>query len=206
MAFPTFFNLSLNFAVGTHDLNHSELQVLFLLTTWSFSIFVCKEYNKSDFYIDHVMISICRVVSWVVGTWCFLWPAYSLDKTLLAFALLHFVLQGQICLLLQVSLWLPTFAFQSSIMKRTSLGGCQFYKVLQVFIEPFNFSFFSITGWDLDLDYCDIEWFALEMKRDHSVIFEIASKQCILDSFVDHVGYSISSEGFLATVVDIMVI
>ena len=29
---------------------------------------------------------------------------HSLDKTLLVFALLHFVLQGQICLLLQVSL------------------------------------------------------------------------------------------------------
>ena len=33
----------------------------------------------------------------------------------------------------------------------------------------------------------------LEMNRDHSVIFEIASKYCILDSFVDHDGYSISS-------------
>jgi len=29
---------------------------------------------------------------------------------------------------------------------------------------------------------------------------------CILDSFVDHDGYSISSKGFLPTVVDIMVI
>ena len=36
------------------------------------------------------------------------------------------------------------------------------------------------------LDYCDIEWFTLETNRDHSVIFEIASKYCILDSFVDH--------------------
>ena len=35
------------------------------------------------------------------------------------------------------------------------------------------------------------------MNRDHSVIFEIASKYCIWDSFVDHDGYSISSEGFL---------
>ena len=26
----------------------------------------------------------------------------------------------------------------------------------------------------IDLDYCDIEWFALEMNRDHSVVFEIA--------------------------------
>ena len=58
----------------------------------------------------------------------------------------------------------------------------------------------------LGLDHCDIEWFALEMKRDHSVIFEIASKYCISDSFVDHGGYSISSEGFLPAVVDIMVI
>ena len=60
--------------------------------------------------------------------------------------------------------------------------------------------------WGIDLDYCDIEWFALEMNRDHSVIFEIASKYCISDSFVDHDGHSISSEGFLPTVVDIMVI
>ena len=55
-------------------------------------------------------------------------------------------------------------------------------------------SLFSITGGGIDLDYCDIEWFALETNRDHSVVFEIASK------------YSISSEGFLPTVVDIMVI
>ena len=27
----------------------------------------------------------------------------------------------------------------------------------------------------IDLDYCDIEWFALETNRDHSVIFETAS-------------------------------
>ena len=65
---------------------------------------------------------------------------------------------------------------------------------------------FSITGWGTDLDYHDIEWFALETNRDHSVTFEIASKYCILDSFVDHVGYSISSKGFLPAVVDIIVI
>ena len=56
------------------------------------------------------------------------------------------------------------------------------------------------------MDYCDIEWFALEMNRDHSVVFEIASKNCIFKSFVDYDGYSISSKGFLPTVVDIMVI
>ena len=60
----------------------------------------------------------------------------------------------------------------------------------------------------IDLDYCDIEWFALEMNRNHSgfFIFEISPKNCILDFFVDYDGYSISSKGFLPTVVDIMVI
>ena len=77
---------------------------------------------------------------------------------------------------------------------------------MYVFIELFNFSFFSITGWGIDLDYCDIEWFALEMNRDHSVVFEIASKYCISDSLVDHFVYSVSSKGFLPTVVDVIVI
>ena len=63
-----------------------------------------------------------------------------------------------------------------------------------------------MTGWGIDLDYRDIEWLALEMNRNHSVIFETASKYCISDSFVDYDGYSISSKGFLPTVVDIMVI
>ena len=65
---------------------------------------------------------------------------------------------------------------------------------------------FTVTCWGIDLDYCDIEWFALEMNRDHFVVFEIASKYCISDSFVDHDDRSISSERFLPTVVDVMVI
>ena len=52
----------------------------------------------------------------------------------------------------------------------------------------------------------DIEWFALEMNRDYSVVFETAFKYYILNSLIDCDGYSISSKGFLPTVVDIMVI
>ena len=44
------------------------------------------------------------------------------------------------------------------------------------------------------------------MNRDHSVIFEIAFKYCISDSFVDYDGYSISSKAFLPTVMDIIII
>ena len=77
---------------------------------------------------------------------------------------------------------------------------------MYVFIEPFDFSFFSVTGRGIGLDYHDIGWFALEMNRDHSVFFEISSKYCVLNSFVDYHGYSNSSRGFLPAVVDIMVI
>ena len=51
--------------------------------------------------------------------------------------------------------------------------------------ELFNFSFFSITGWGIDLGYCDAEWFSSEMNQDHSVTFEVAPKYCISESFVD---------------------
>ena len=58
-------------------------------------------------------------------------------------------------------------------MKRTSFWGVSSRRSCRV-IELF--SLFTITGWGIDLDYRDIEQFALEMNRDHSVIFEIASK------------------------------
>ena len=125
---------------------------------------------------------------------------HHLLAKLLAFALLHFVFQRQTCLLLQVSLdffciSVPYWCFW-----------CQFQKVLQVIKESFKFNFSSINGLGIGLDYCDVEWFALEMNRDHSVVFEVAPKCCISDSFVDYEGYSFSSKGLLPTVVDTMVI
>ena len=124
-------------------------------------------------------------ISCIVGR-----PVCSLSKTLLAFALLHFVLQGQICLLLQV--FLDFLLLHSHpVWSKGNLFLVLFLELLVGLHRPFNFSFFSITGRGIDLDYCDIEWFVLEMNRDHSIIFEIAHKNCILDSFVDYEGYSI---------------
>ena len=51
-------------------------------------------------------------------------------------------------------------AFQSPMMIKASLLAVS--SKSSVFIELFNFSFFIITGRGIDLDYCDIEWFALE--------------------------------------------
>ena len=64
----------------------------------------------------------------------------------------------------------------------------------------------SISSRGMDLDYCDVGWFALKTNGDNSVIFEIAPKYCISDSFIDYEGYSISSKEFLSTLVYIMVI
>ena len=101
---PTFFNLSLNFAIRS---SWSEPQsgpgLVFvdcvqLLHLW------LQKYNQSDLDIDHLVMSMCTVVTGVVGRRWLLWPLCPFGKTLVAFALLHFVLQGQICLLLQASL------------------------------------------------------------------------------------------------------
>ena len=46
----------------------------------------------------------------------------------------------------------------------------------------------------------------LGKEQRYSVIFEIAFKYHVSDSFVDYNGYSFSSKGFLPTVLDIMVI
>ena len=54
--------------------------------------------------IINVIIWWYSRISGVVGNVCLLWPACSFDKTLLVFALLYFVFQGQTWLLFWVSL------------------------------------------------------------------------------------------------------
>ena len=68
------------------------------------------------------------------------------------------------------------------MMKRTS-----FFLVLVLeshvgLHKTVQLSLFGISGWGIVLHLCDIEWFALEMNRNHSVDFEIAPKYCILNS------------------------
>ena len=46
----------------------------------------------------------------------------------------------------------------------------------------------------------------LETNWDQSIVFEVAPKYCILNFFIDSEGYSISSKGFLPTVVGTTVI
>ena len=146
---------------------------------------------------------MCTVISCVVGRGCLLWPVPSLGRTLLAFALIHFVLKAKFtcysrCLLTSY------FVFQSPMIKRMSFLGVGSRR---------SWDLYRTTHLQLLQHYwlghrLGLLWYLMvcsEMNRDHSVIFEIASKYCILDFFVDYEGYSISFKGFLHTVVDKMV-
>ena len=100
---------------------------------------------------------------------------------------------------------LPTFVFQSPVMKRTSFGGVSSKRSCRS-SENHSTSASSALlvgsqSW-IAVILNDLPW----KRTDHSVAFEIASKYCISDSFVDYDGYSISSKGFLPTVVVIKIV
>ena len=146
-------------------------------------------------------MSMWRVVSCVVGTGHLLWPVRSLGKTLLAFSLYSkakFACYSR-------SFLIPTFAFQSAIMKMTFVCVSVCVLVLEGLVGLQRTVRLQLH-WLQWLGHRLGQWFALETNQDPSVVFEIAPKYCILDSLVNYEGYSISSKGFLPTVVDIMVI
>ena len=64
MVFPTFFNLSLNFVIRS---SWSEPQ-----SAPGLVFADCKEYNQSDFGVDHLVMSMYRDFSCVVGRGCLL--------------------------------------------------------------------------------------------------------------------------------------
>ena len=84
MVFPTFFNLSLNLAKrSSWSAPYSSPSLVFADCIELLHL-GCKEYNQSDFGVDHLVMSMCRVLSCVVGRGCLLWPVHSLGKSLLS--------------------------------------------------------------------------------------------------------------------------
>ena len=149
-------------------------------------------------------MSMCRLVSYVIGRGCLLWPVCSLDKTLLAFALLHFVLQGQTCLysryLLTSYFCIPIPCDEKEtfflVLVLESLVGL--HRTIQLQLLQHQW-----------LGYrCGLlrYWMICLGKEERFVVFEIAPKFCISDFIVDYEGYSISSKGSVPTAIDTMVI
>ena len=119
----------------------------------------------------------------------------------------HFLLQGQTWLLFQVSL--DFLLLCSSPYDEKDILFFFLVLVLEGLVGlhgTIQLQLLSIGGWGMDLDYCDVEWFALEINPYHSVIFETAPKYCISASFVNSRVTPFFSKGFLPTVVEIMVI
>ena len=83
----------------------------------SFFILGCKEYNQSDFSIDHLVMYMVRVISCAVGKRCLLWPVHSLGKMISFCPASLCTPRPNLPVTLDIS-WLPTFAFQSPVMKR----------------------------------------------------------------------------------------
>ena len=108
MVFPTFFNLSLNFAIRS-SWHEPQSAAGLVFTECIEHLHLWQRISSVWFwYWPSGDVHVYKVIICVVGRVCLLWPVCSLGKTLLAFVLLHFVLQGQSCLLLQVS---PDFQF-----------------------------------------------------------------------------------------------
>ena len=151
-------------------------------------------------------MSMCRVFSCVIGRGCLLWTVHSLGKILLAFDLLHFVVQGHICLLLQVPLDFLLLHSSLLLWKGYLLGGVSSRRSCRYsWNHSSSASSALLVGartW-IAVILNGVPWKCIEIIL---VFFEIASKYCIMDSFIDYEGFSISSKGFLPTVIDIMVI
>ena len=148
---------------------------------------------------------MCIVFSCVFWRGCLLWPVRSLRKTLLAFALLHSVFQGQICLwpksFLDFLLW-----HSSPLWWKGHLFWVLGFKGLVGLHRTIPLQLLQHYWLGPRLGFLWYWMACLENEQRSFCHFWIASKYCISDSLVDYDGYSISSKGFLSTVVHIMVI
>ena len=144
--------------------------------------------------------------SCVVGRRCLLKAEHSLDKILLALALLH--LYSKTKLACSAISWLSTFVFQSPhakdifffflVLDFEGLLGLWRTSQLQL-LWPLS------LGHGLEIQWCWMVCHGSEL-RSFCHLWDCTQVYCISDSFVDYESYSLSSKGFLPTVGDIMAI
>ena len=98
---------------------------------------------------------------------------HYLGKTLLAFALLHSIFKGQIACYSRCFLT-SYFCIPVPYNEKDIFFGVLVLKDLVGLHKTVQHQFLQHYWLGHRLGLCDIEWFALETKRDHSVVFEIA--------------------------------
>ena len=113
--FPTFFYLKPEFGNKEFMIwdTVSSQDCIELLHLWLQII------SSIDFRVDHLIMSMCRAFSCVVGSWCLLWPVHSLGKTASLCPASFCIPRPNLSVTPGIS-WLPIFAFQFPLMKMTS--------------------------------------------------------------------------------------
>ena len=100
-------------------------------------IFSCKEYDQFDFGIDDLMMSMCRVISRCWKRVFTMTSAFSWQNSV-SLCCASFCIPRPNLPVIPGIIWLPTFAFQSPIMKRTSFLGvsskksCSLHRTVQL--------------------------------------------------------------------------
>ena len=126
----------------------------------------------------------------------------SLCKTLLAFAKLDFILYFKAKIACYSRYLLTSYFCISAPWWK---GLFFFFLVLKYLVglhKSFNFNFFGTSGWGINFDYCDIEWFALIILS----LLRFYPSSAFQTLFLNYDIYSNSSKGFLPTVVGITII
>ena len=85
------------------------------------------------------------------------------------------------------------------VNKKSEILGCNLKNDRMISIclqgKPFNITVIQAYAPTSNAKEAETEWFSLETNRDHFVVFEIAPKHYISDSFLDYESYSISCNG-----------
>ena len=140
----------------------------------------------------------CVELSCVVGRECLLWPVHSLGKTVSLWPASFCTPRPNLPVTPGIS-WLPTFAFQYPMMKRTSFwvlvleGLVGLRRTVQLQLLQCYW-----LGYRLGLVY----WMVCLGSEQRSFCHSRLHPSTAFWTFVDYHGYSISSKGFLPAVVD----
>ena len=119
MVFPTFFNWSLNFAIRSSLSKPQSAPGLVFVDCIELLHLWLQRLYQMDFSVEHLVMSMCGVVSCVVRRGCLLWPVRLIGKTV-SFCPASFCTPRPNLSVTPGISWLPIFAFQSLMMKRAS--------------------------------------------------------------------------------------
>ena len=190
------------FLQGGDDLSHSQLQVLFILTVYSFSIFSYKEYNQSDFSTDHLVMSMCKVISSIVEKE-FAWTSAFFWQSSVSLCPSSFCTPRANLSVTSGISWLPNLHSNPLWWKWYLCFAVSSKRSRSSQDHSTSASSASVVGHRLELLWY---WMACIGNEPRSLSFLRLYPTTSFRTLVDNEGYSISSMGLLLPVVDIMVI